>query len=694
MIVDEQPASAAPDSMSPKKTRIRPRVRFIALASLCTIFGIGGSLALQKSESAQMDEATEDASAFLADPFAKSEKPIWEAHPYDEPKSPLDRIDRALLSRDFAEGLRQCEAKHNMQEEHDVEWRYRHALALEGAGKCKEASLLYQRIVNAEANAILHPWALLGQARCAASLSELKHATRLCGQAQLQCGPNSGNPIALRTECLYLLARLKVMELVPPERPDPLDAKVLAWPSPNQESELPVERLLPKGVHHGVGSSQEIWIDEPSPSVAESLLSGHMHHASVRSVLESVAGAIDKHLRLEVTLKDETLEMDLERMPFQEVIGAIGANLGLSWRIEKSDLVISAENPPGLVERKRLATLALQQARAVDAEHPDEYIASIWLANLLADDGRWRKAKAEYKRLLEALPNHNSSIHAVYNLALAEFREGYVANARARFTDVLDRQPNSAWADIGWYWVGRTYLEVGDTTAALRPLKIAMSKRSRSVDSAAALALRLCHVLMNDDDEARVTMEKYRISSEPRHGALDEMLANYIRNRTSPTESRSVQLEASLHEASNGEGLGAAGILLAGQAYRELDQHRKMVELYEKAVETSHGPLAYRMTFEVAQYFDIIDARREARKRYLALTAADPDGLGDRAMLALADLAARDGQGELCLSRCHSLLVRKKLDPAEVLHVMARGYELRKQYRQAAEALAGRVPVE
>ncbi|MBX9623638.1 MAG: hypothetical protein K2X82_07470, partial [Gemmataceae bacterium] len=60
--------------------------------------------------------------------------------------------------------------------------------------------------------------------------------------------------------------------------------------------------------------------------------------------------------------------------------------------------------------------------------------------------------------------------------------------------------------------------------------------------------------------------------------------------------------------------------------------------------------------------------------------------------LRLAELAAREGDGAGCVARCRRLLARPGADPADVLPVMARGYELAGRHRAAADCLAGRVP--
>jgi tetratricopeptide (TPR) repeat protein len=340
------------------------------------------------------------------------------------------------------------------------------------------------------------------------------------------------------------------------------------------------------------------------------------------------------------------------------------------------------------------AAACWQRALAADPNHPAARAVRVWLANLDAEDRRWHRAATEYRRLLDAAPHAAESVSAAYNLGLVELGRGEFEAAGARFVEVADRRPKTRWADLGWWWAGRARLDSGDAAGAVKSLRTALAGSSADVSSAAVLGLCACHLLSGEDAEARQVLRGHRLALSDRHIAAGAMLEAILRYRLAPADGRRTILEAALRDAADGELLGPAGRFLAGQAYRDMGAHDRMAELYERTADGTRGPLAFRMTFAVAERMNELDRRAPARRRYLAVAAADPDGLGPRARLRLADLAARDGNGAECVALCRAALDRPGIDRSEALPILGRGYELLGRYRQAAEAFAGRVPAE
>jgi tetratricopeptide (TPR) repeat protein len=157
---------------------------------------------------------------------------------------------------------------------------------------------------------------------------------------------------------------------------------------------------------------------------------------------------------------------------------------------------------------------------------------------------------------------------------------------------------------------------------------------------------------------------------------------------------RANRVAESLKSIGEGRLLGPSGYLMAGRVYREIGWYDRSAGVYDAASAIVRGPLAMRMTFEAAERYDHIDLRNEARKRYTVVAAVDREALGTKAELRLAELAARDRRGQECVERSRALIGREGVDVAEVMALMGRGYELLKQYRQAAECFAGRIPEE
>ena len=176
--------------------------------------------------------------------------------------------------------------------------------------------------------------------------------------------------------------------------------------------------------------------------------------------------------------------------------------------------------------------------------------------------------------------------------------------------------------------------------------------------------------------------------------ALKTALETLLRYRAMPTPGRKKLVLDALREASDGRSLGPGGTYLIGRVYRDLGMPEKTAAMFDAATDTIRGPLAVRMTFEAAEWYDLIDRREAARPRYLAVAATDPKGLGPKAVLKLAGIALRAGHADECIRRCRAIADRPGVDRSEVLALMGRGYEARRNYRQAAECFAGHVPTD
>jgi hypothetical protein len=201
-------------------------------------------------------------------------------------------------------------------------------------------------------------------------------------------------------------------------------------------------------------------------------------------------------------------------------------------------------------------------------------------------------------------------------------------------------------------------------------------------------------LLAGTEEQARAALEAHRCSSRPEHAALWSALDALVRYRAAPTSGRREELLAALSDSGDAAALGPGGTFLAGRVYRDLGLVERTAALFDAASLTTRGPLAQRMTFDVAEWYDLLDRADAARQRYLAVAATDPKGLGPKAELRLAELALRERKVDECLRRCRALLGRAEAERAAVLAVMGRGYELKRNYSAAADCFAGRVPAE
>lgn len=697
----------------PAPARKRGRLRLLALPAValgCFAAGVAGSLYVPVGPSEAPAEVVEHHDP-LPHPAADTHhnqphhEPAAKADDHHEPAAKADdhhppaakpddhapahgtgshkeRIDLAARAGRFPEALAHL---HETSPDHlgmdERAAAYREAVCLEGLGRRAEAAAAYEKAADPAAPG----WAELGRARCRLAAGDRAAARDLVNRVSLVAGADEH----LLAECLYLRAWLLVAAGGTRPAPDPLDAEALAWPAPAFRGEHTLAHL-PAGTH-----SPEA--DHRPEAVAVFRSVWFPGHAEVSAVVRNrPAAAFFDQLReagLSVTIDPAAaarltaaVTVDVRRAPVAEVLAA----LGVGGRFDGDRVLVG---PADEAEAAGAAD-ALRRAVAADPDHPLADAARVALANLHVEAGRWRPAADEYRRFLEQRPNSVEGVRAAYNLGLAELRDANTAVARGRFLEVIDRGPKTPWADLGRWWVARTHLDAGDTAAARKPLRQAFDGAVKDVRSAAALGLVAADLFDGDADAARSRLRTHRFGTGDVHAITAGWFNALLRYRTAPSDGRAAELADLLRQGDNGRPLGAVGAYLAGKAWAEAGRPEKMAAVYDRAAEACRGPLAVRMTFEAAEHLWELDRVGPARQRFLAVSTVDPVGLGLTAELRLAELDARTRAGAECVARCRRLLARPGADPAAVLPVMARGFEVEGQYRAAADCLAGRVPGE
>ncbi|MBY0457541.1 MAG: hypothetical protein K2V38_09410, partial [Gemmataceae bacterium] len=386
--------------------------------------------------------------------------------------------------------------------------------------------------------------------------------------------------------------------------------------------------------------------------------------------------------------------VELADVPVGAVLSALAEPAGVRWAVKDSSIYLAhvgnEEPTPAEEGYEDGLRRLLERAPA----HPAALATRVTVANLELKAGRARAAALGYKAVLESPGNSPELACAVYNLGLLELRDGSRAGARARFLEVIDRAPGTRWADLGWYWIGRSHAEGDDPANARRAFVTASRSGVKEVSSAAALAVCALDLLCGDDESAQTLLQDFKFSTREPHALLATLFEALLRYRAGPTDSRRQRLLEAVARADEGRALGPVGVYLVGRIYHEAGLPRRMCDLYDAASETARGPLALRMMLDAGERYDRLDRRREARIRYLAVAAVEAGAVSAAAKLKLAALEARDGQGAEAVRLCRALVGRPGADQTEVFEVMGRGYELQREYGKAAEAFGRRLPPE
>jgi tetratricopeptide (TPR) repeat protein len=642
------------------------------------------------------------ASAFVSPhPTAKPDRGSIES-PAGAPEAPhagdLVAIDALIRAGCFADALKACQSETNRPPAARRAQAYREAVCLEALGRLKEAVDAYRRAEPPEGDKAAWARTVLGRARCALAADDVESAQGLLDRVV----KHTGHPDCVGThvyeECLFLRARIDAMRLGPVRAMDPFDPDAVAWPPLGGALDKYFDWLppdTPPAPSSGTVAGPNVAaVRRGAAGVPE--VTAHLAERPVPDLLKAIATAAGWHLRIEepvtaVLAKDSTA-LAVESMPINELLDALFGPAAVSWKLEADVLTVASAGARGT---DRAATIrSFQRAVAAAPAHPFAAAARIWLANFDFGDGRVREAGKEYQRTIDEALEGPLGPYALYNLGLAELRRGELRAAQSRFVNLSDRAPRGRWADYGRWWTGRMALDVGDRAGARKVFSQARGGQTREVTSAAAIATCACELLDGNDDPARTVLRESRIDSRGDHAALAALFERLLLYRVSPSESRRGLVLDALAATADARGLGPAGPYLAGRVYRDLDLPHKMAALYDAVTNSTRGPLAQRMTFDAAAWYDLMDRFEPARQRYLAVAATDPKGLGPQAEFRLAEMAYRQRKAAECVQRCRALLDRGGVERAEVLLLMGRAYESQHKHRLAADCFAGRVPAE
>lgn len=626
-------------------------------------------------------------------------KPAEEAEKPTEPAQvvealPPDAVDALIRAGAFPEALTACRrSEPKLTPAQTRARKYREAVCCEALGRLKEADELYHKAEPPDGDRGAWARAVLGRARCALAADDLATAEKFVNQVTLRSGHPDCAGTHVTEECAFLRARLLAAKLGPVRALDPFDPDAVAWPGLGGSFDLYFEWLPPDtrpSTSAGLPNGPSVFEVRRGESGFE--VTAHAAERPLSDTLRAVSDAAG--LKLQITpealaaLAKESHAVDVAALPLPELLAALLGSAGFEAKLSDDAITVAAHGPP------TPEAVGAVMRRALTDGHPRADAMKVWLANFDAAAGRVHDAAKRYQELLDAKQPPAEAPHAAYNVGLLELKAGALASARSRFIDLIDRAPRTKWADYGWWWAGRINLDAGDTGAARKALRTAADGKTREIASAVAIAGCATALLDGDDAEAKAALEGTRVSPREAHMTLGTALEALLRHRAAPSDSRKETLLTALRECGDARALGPAGAYLAGRTYRDLGLPDRMAALYDRAADGARGPLAVRMTFDAATWYDLSERADQARQRYRVIAATDPKGFGPQAELRLAAMSLRTGAADDCIRRCRALLDRTGADRSEVLMLLGRGYEANRNHRAAADCFGGRVPAE
>lgn len=625
-------------------------------------------------------------------------------------RSELDDVDRLLRVGRYELALVLCRSISDraVAELRDA-FQYRLGLCLEGLGHWDEALTAYRKLASHAPSQRMTAVAALGQARvwmrmrrpaeCKALLCDLLRRSALPGLR--------GQPFL--ADARYFLALAAPLELLPNEPPGPLNNapvfpltsdwsldRALDWDRPSRQPEA--ESL----VHQEVVEVQRS---------GDGLVRIFVAQMSLGGLLDRLAE--QAHLRIEWSsaarqlVEERSPIVALEGASLPETLRLLVEPLGLQWFLEGGKLRLTSEEEaaPADLKPRRLAEArrALRDALRIYPRHPLTAAAYLELGNLEALTGHLNEAQSWYVRLAREWPRSPLVVESHYNLGLLRSRQGDRAAARQAFYRVVDRAPGHELAPLAYWRVGRIFLEEGEAEQALSPLRRACSfpggsKGGSPAQAAAALTTAAAHLLTENPRAANAILREHRelISRESYRNAaafLDTLARFRAATDRRQRQREAVDLLSVLLTVPDDPLLGPEGLALMGQAYRELGMQEEMARFYQKALKKLRGPLATKLTLELAEEHWSAGKLESALPFYQQLIAEGPTNEAKRARLRLAEIALAGKKSQECLKSCRELLQDKgAVDAAAVLRLMAQAYEQLGEHENAIRCLSGQLP--
>ena len=622
----------------------------------------------------------------------------------------LDDVDRLLRAGRYELGLVLCRSigDRAVAELRDA-FQYRLGLCLEGLGHWDEALTAYRKLASHAPAQRMGAVAVLGQARVWLRMRRPAECKALlCDLLRRSALPSlRGQPFL--ADARYFLALAAPLELLPNEPPGPLnDAPVfpltsdwsldtaLDWDRPSRQPEP--EPL----VHQEVVEVQRGGEGLVRIFVAQMSLSGLLDRLAEQAQLRIEWSSAARRL-----VEERSPIVALEGVSLPEALRLLVEPLGVLWSLESGKLRLASEEEAARVELKpqRLAGVrrALRDALRAYPRHPLTAAAYLELGNLEALTGHLDEAQTWYVRLAREWPRSPLVVESHYNLGLLRSRQGDRAAARQAFYRVVDRAPGHELAPLAYWRVGRIFLEEGEAEQALSPLRRACSfpggsRGGSPAQAAAALTTAAAHLLTENPRAANAVLREHReLVNRDNYRNAAAFLDTLARFRAA-TDRRQRQREAVdllsvLLTVPNDPLLGPEGLALMGQAYRELGMQEEMTRFYQKALKRLRGPLATKLTLELAEEHWSAGKPESALPFYQQLIAEGPTSEAKRARLRLAEIALAGKKSQECLKSCRELLQDKGgVDAAAVLRLMAQAYEQLGEHDKAIRCLSGQLP--
>jgi tetratricopeptide (TPR) repeat protein len=637
---------------------------------------------------------------------APATEPIANEEPAPEltNESSRARLDRMVLDGRYADALTTA---NRLREKTEGAARdaldYRVGLCLELRGRTDEAFDAYGTLASHSPDSAAGAAAAAGQARISLRAGKFDRARQQLAALLLRSSrpPLRGHPAL--GDVPHLLALVLTREACPAETPNPSNsaaahpaievavAPMLAavkWDAPAAPADAAAAPVTVQ--KNGTKPDSYTVSAIARQSVALDFLNDLAEKAGLKAQwspeARKQAGAA-------------TLIVAADKLPLGELLRAATAVANLGWELMDGKLIFSVFPAGPVPARLAAARRALIEAATANPEHPLAAVVAVELGNLEVAAGRLQEGAGWYERLIRERPRVPAAVEAYFNLGLVDAKSGERGPARDAFYRAVDRNPTGPLAGLAYLHIGRLYLEEGNPTLAARALRRVTSGAATPLMRTSAALLTAAAELLDDNPRAAhaaIAAAGPGVGEEPyvHSAALLDALCRFRASADPDRRERAASdLLAALLAYHEEPLLGAVGLVLAGQAYRDLSLGDEMAGLYQKAASGVGPALAMSMKADTAEH--LMASGKKGAVKLLREVAAASGPRGIRAELQLAEMDLKQKRTDECLTRCRKVLSGGDAATCgEAARLMGQAYTLKGDHASAARCFAGKPPTE
>jgi len=596
------------------------------------------------------------------------------------------------------------------------------ALCQEGLGFWDEALATYRSAANST-EAILATSAILGQGRIWIRLNDFAMAEPLLRSVFLQSGDLERVPATMVTEVSLLYAMtlaqttsghqqtIRTAGLAPVGNVFDLSLEqALAWidvkaPELPATADQPPLRILPAEdspmAEHDVPALDGIQRKDPRVQSLDLLVRQQPVSAILRQIADEFHLKLDWSDEIQERAQGRNVDIVVHGLPLRLVLSAICQEINCQWYyLRPAGTIVIVPNASNTDSRPGSAMEVdlLTDTLSAFPRHRLSGSLKFCLAQLAVARDRIRDGANTYSSLVGRTTSP-LTVRAAFNAALAYYQLGDLPLCCQSLEVVIHGAPGSELHMPSLILYGRTLIERGDFREAAFQLKRAAGSRHLPEESArATVFLAMAQWLDGKPHDAAESLFAHRLQFQDRTVRnAASLLTSLARWQTSKGLSKSREAgflyRAIVAVEADYEWLGPAGLLILGQAMREVDLEDRMAELYTAALERGvpHA-IEVPMKLAMADYWDSHNRHADAKSVWTEVYSSQ-GGDSTAAGLKLAQAALQDRDPARCLEICRSLQSKDHAPRVEIQKLAGKAFDLAGQPVLAAQCYAGQWPL-